>query len=696
MAATRLPTSSYQASNYYVDPVFTPSASGSAVAVIARSPADTATGVALTAPVTGTFNAAIDQGTLQFGVTGPGGAAVAGAVSYDATSRKATFQPTAALSYGSTYSVSLAAVGTSGAAMAQPSVWTFTTVPAPVPTVSGQAPASGATGVPISSAVSAVFSDAMDASTLAFTLKTAAGSAVPGTFVYDAVTKKVTLTPTASLATSTVYTATLSGKSTFGAAMAAPVSWSFTTAAPPAAPPTVTAQSPASGATGASLTANITGTFDSAVTSSTIVLTLKDPSGTVVPGSLTYSASTRTATLNPTASLAYATTYTASLSATGTNGAAMVAPVTWSFTTVAAPVPTVGSLSPASGASGVAVTATVRGTFSIAVDPTSMSFTVSGPSGAVAGSASYNSSTRVATFTPTTSLAYGAAYTAQLKATGTAGGAMAAPATWSFTTVAPVVPTVSAQAPASGATAVASTAVVTGRFSVAITESTLSFVVKDSTGANVPGAVTYVAGTRVATFTPSPKLSYSTTYTATLSATSSQGGAMAAPATWSFTTNDPTTTYSLMSTTTTPATASVATTATSTVGLTFYSAASGSVTGVRFYAGPANTGPQPVALWNSAGATKLASGTSTATGTGWRTVMFASPVAITSGTTYVVTYTAPAGGYSVTNNDLLLPRTSGQVRTATQAGRLGSGTGFPSTRNYNNYFVDVLVAVPNA
>ena len=113
------PTSTYQASNYYVDAIFTPGAAASGtLSVTTRTPADTATGVSVSSAVTGTFNGAIDQGTLQFTVTGPGGTPVAGSVSYDTSSNIATFQPSAALNYGALYSVSLSAVGSSGAAMA--------------------------------------------------------------------------------------------------------------------------------------------------------------------------------------------------------------------------------------------------------------------------------------------------------------------------------------------------------------------------------------------------------------------------------------------------------------------------------------------------------------------------------------------------------------------------------------------------
>jgi hypothetical protein len=63
-------------------------------------------------------------------------------------------------------------------------------------------------------------------------------TAIAGTKTYDPASRTVTFTPDAQLATSTTYTATVSGaKDQAGNAMA-PVTWSFTTAAPAPPPPT--------------------------------------------------------------------------------------------------------------------------------------------------------------------------------------------------------------------------------------------------------------------------------------------------------------------------------------------------------------------------------------------------------------------------------------------------------------------------
>ena len=86
------------------------------------------------------------------------------------------------------------------------------------------------------------------------------------------------------------------------------------------------------------------------------------------------------------------------------------------------------------------------------------------------------------------------------------------------------------------------------------------------------------------------------------------------------------------------------------LGVKFRASVDGYVTGVRFYKGAGNTGTHVGSLWNSAGV-RLASATFTnETATGWQQVTFASPVAVTANTVYVVSYHAPNGGYSYDRN----------------------------------------------
>jgi hypothetical protein len=113
------------------------------------------------------------------------------------------------------------------------------------PTVASVSPANNATGVNVETNVQAIFSEALDSATVtgaSFELRTTAGALVPAAVTYDSGTRTATLDPTAALAYSTGYTATIKGgasgvKDLAGNALAADYVWSFTTAAPPPPPP---------------------------------------------------------------------------------------------------------------------------------------------------------------------------------------------------------------------------------------------------------------------------------------------------------------------------------------------------------------------------------------------------------------------------------------------------------------------------
>lgn len=136
------------------------------------------------------------------------------------------------------------------------------------------------------------------------------------------------------------------------------------------------------------------------------------------------------------------------------------------------------------------------------------------------------------------------------------------------------------------------------------------------------------------------------------------------------------------------------------LGVKFSADASGSITGIRFYKSTLNTGTHVGALWTASG-TQLATATFTnETATGWQTATFASPVNITAGTTYVASYLAPAGHYSVTSGGLSSSVTNGPLTAPSSAAAAGNGvfsygagTAFPTnTFNAGNYFVDVNYA----
>ena len=96
------------------------------------------------------------------------------------------------------------------------------------------------------------------------------------------------------------------------------------------------------------------------------------------------------------------------------------------------------------------------------------------------------------------------------------------------------------------------------------------------------------------------------------------------------------------------------------LGVRFRSSLNGTITGVRFYKGPTNTGVHVGKLWSNSG-TLLASVNFTGeTASGWQQMNFSTPVTITANTTYVASYYAPNGGYSgmgtISSQAWIIPR----------------------------------------
>jgi hypothetical protein len=256
-------------------------------------------------------------------------------------------------------------------------------------------------------------------------------------------------------------------------------------------------------------------------------------------------------------------------------------------------------------------------------------------------------------------------------------------------------PTVTTTTPASGATGVAVSVAPSATFSQAVVQSTVSFTLKDSTGTAVPGTVSFNAGNTVATFTPTSSLSASTTYTATVSgAQNASGTAMSGPFTWSFTTGAVSQCPCSVWQNGTPSGAvDAADTSPVNLGLQFQASASGKIVGVRFYKEVDNTGTHAGSLWDSTG-NLLATGTFTnETASGWQELDFASPVAITANTTYVVSYHTDTGHYALTSNGLASDVINGPLTALNNGGvySYGSANAFPTDSfNASNYWLDVV------
>ena len=134
------------------------------------------------------------------------------------------------------------------------------------------------------------------------------------------------------------------------------------------------------------------------------------------------------------------------------------------------------------------------------------------------------------------------------------------------------------------------------------------------------------------------------------------------------------------------------------LGVKFRSSQNGTITALRFYKGPTNTGVHVGKLWSSSG-TLLASVTFTGeTASGWQQMNFSTPVTITANTTYVASYYAPNGRYSANANYFTSGVDNAPLRalaTGEDGGNgvflYASGGGFPTnTFNAANYWVDVV------
>ncbi len=428
--------------------------------VSSTSPADSANNIATNSSVAVTFSEPMTSSSLNTTsftlVKTTGGTAVSGTITV--ASNGATFKPSSALANSTNYTatISTAAKDAAGNTLAASYSWSFTTAAAAdttPPTVSSTTPQDGSLNVALNSSVSATFSEAMTNSTIttaSFTLRTGGGTTVVGTVSVSGNTAR--FTPSANLAGSTQYFATISTavKDAAGNAMAAAKTWSFSTApAPDTTPPTVQAVAPLNGASGVALPSTVSAIFSEAMKNSTVSTATfklaKTSNGAAVSG--TVSMNGNTATFTPSANLAVTTQYTATIT-TGVQdaaGNAMTSAFTWSFTTTGGDTtpPTVSSVSPLSGSTGVALDSAVSVTFSEAMTNSTLNTTtvkLAKTSGNVAISGFVTVSGNTATMTPSADLDANTGYTATVTtgAQDKAGNALTSNFTWTFTTSPPV------------------------------------------------------------------------------------------------------------------------------------------------------------------------------------------------------------------------------------------------------------------
>ena len=523
----------------------------------------------------------------------------------------------------------------------------FNTVNTTPLTATAQWPSPDATSVPTGTTISARLSTDVTASSVAYSVQTAAGSAVPGTTGYDPTSRTALFTPTAALAPNTSYRVTLAATGTNGSPLVAGATWAFTTAASDAAcpcslfGPTVTpvlAQVNDSPVTlGVQFTARATGAIAG-------VKFYKGPGNT----------GTHVGTLWSSTGQALASATFLAESASG-----------WQTVYFAKPVPV------QAGASYTASYQSTTGKYSATVGAFNAGFT-NGPLSVAPTAGRYTYGTGSPTSASTTNYFVDVVFVTD-------------------GVIPPQPVSVSLVSPAANQTSVPPSSLVTAVLSADVPSGTVPQLGLTTAAGTVAGTSAYAPATRTITFTPATTLAWSTAYSATVSIS----GNVPAGGSWSFTTAASAPiegTFSLLGSET-PTVPSTADSSAVELGMSFAVSQPGQVTAIRFYKGTGNTGTHTGSLWSAAGA-RLATVTFTGeTASGWQTATLATPYTLTPGERYVVSYLAPNGRYSHTPDYFTLLRSQGPLTADTGANglyRYGAAGGFPTESwRSTNYFVDV-------
>ncbi|RJG40395.1 DUF4082 domain-containing protein [Mesorhizobium sp. DCY119] len=218
----------------------------------------------------------------------------------------------------------------------------------------------------------------------------------------------------------------------------------------------------------------------------------------------------------------------------------------------------------------------------------------------------------------------------------------------------------------------------------------LSYTATAADGSALPSWLSFNATTRTFSGTPTAA------GTSGIKVTATDVAGLAASETFNITTQAAPATYSLFSASSTPAQTNLNDGQQLEVGVKFQSNVAGDVTGIKFYRSANDNGQNVVDLWTTTG-TKLATATLAASSaSGWQTVNFATPVTITANTTYVASYHT-TGAYVATNNYFTGAITSGPLTAAASGngvyryGGSASAGIFPNaTYQAANYWADVV------
>ncbi|MEJ0038427.1 MAG: DUF4082 domain-containing protein [Gammaproteobacteria bacterium] len=233
-SSSDFPNQTWGSTNYWVQPVFVSAASDTATPTVTiTSPTTGGTYSTTSATITLAGTSSDDTGVVGVNWTNSLGG------SGNATGTSSWSINNVVLTSGLN-TITVAATDTSGKVGTAILKVTYTpAVDTTPPVVLAVAPAAGGTGIPVSSTVTAVFNEAMQAASIgtsSFELRTSSGTLVPATVSYNVSTFTATLTPSSALAVNTTYTAKVLGgttdpraKDAAGNALASNFTWTFST-----------------------------------------------------------------------------------------------------------------------------------------------------------------------------------------------------------------------------------------------------------------------------------------------------------------------------------------------------------------------------------------------------------------------------------------------------------------------------------
>lgn len=521
--------------------------------IVSTVPANEAENVSVNSEIKATFSEPMDPSSINsttFTVA-QGETSIPGTIELE--DAIATFIPDNPLDFntGYTATVTSGAEDTTGNPLPDNATWSFTTETEPdteAPEISSTEPADNAENVPITTNISATFSEQMNQASVqeAFTVSQG-GSNVAGSINFSGNT--ATFNPDDNLDFATTVTATISkgARDLAGNALASSFTWGFTTSEEPDnTAPEVTAVNPTNGQQDVPVNTNITVTFSETVNTETVnqATFIVKQGDNSIQGEVTVS--DNTATFNPASNLPFENNITVTITSGVQDlaGNALAGNFSWTFTTNEEPdntAPEVTDVNPDNEQQDVPVSTNITATFSEPVNPETVNqstLTVTQGNTSIQGEVSVSKNT--ATFNPTSNLPFDNTFEVTIT-TGVqdlAGNTLGENFSWSFTTEQESEPpVVDSNNPDDGATNVPVNTNITATFSESMNEASVdaAFTVSQN-GSNVAGDVTFDGNT--ATFNPDNNLNFVTSITATISTNAQDlaGNNLESNFSWSFTT----------------------------------------------------------------------------------------------------------------------------------------------------------------